>query len=95
MEICNLKVINKGVVRCGFNLFVEKWGVEIKNLLFFQKGNSEWISFPSREYEEEGKKKYSPFIRFRDNKLMDAFSKQVIEAVKKEMEKEANEDIFG
>ncbi len=71
-----------GVLQGTFSINVEKFGnLEIRNMSYFQKGSQKWITFPSKDYEKDGQKKYFPFLHFKEAKTMDAFSKKVLEAL--------------
>jgi hypothetical protein len=88
MEIINYRPINKGALLGSFTVYVPEWGVEIKDMLHFKSGNKEWTSFPGKEYEKEGKKKYAPYIYFRFNKASEQFSIDLLDLInKKNIEK--------
>lgn len=36
---------------------------EAREVKYFEKGDSSWISFPSREYEKDGKKHFWPYFK--------------------------------
>jgi DNA-binding cell septation regulator SpoVG len=54
------------------------WKITINDITVFQKESNRWINMPSRQYEEEGKKKYFPFIRFDDPEIAERFTKTVL-----------------
>jgi len=84
IEILSFKRINAGCLVGSFNMYVPKMGLEINNCNVFQKNTGErWITFPSREYETEGQKKYFPYLRFREKEHMEIFTKVVFESLDK------------
>jgi len=84
MVCTGYKQVGKGVVLGYASIFVEKWGVEIFNITVFQKDGKRWISFPTREYEDEdGKKKYIPHIRFKNSVHMDLFTTKALAYIEK------------
>lgn len=84
IECTAYKQVGKGMVLGYASVFVEKWGIEIFNITVFQKDGKRWISFPTREYEDEdGKKKYIPHIRFKNTAHMDLFTNRVLSAIEK------------
>ena len=50
----------------GFaDLFIPKWGIEIKGCALCQQNEKRWINLPAKEYKDsEGKKRYSAYVRF-------------------------------
>ena len=67
----------------GFaTLYVEKWGIEIRDCTLYEKDTKMWVNFPSKEYvNKEGKKAFAPLIRFHEKGIMYEFSKQAKEAI--------------
>lgn len=84
------KAINKGSLLGVFNIFIPKWGVEIRNMTLCQKNGSRWVNFPSMEYEnKQGEKKYAPYLSFKEPTHSTMFQ----EKVKRAIEKHASEQI--
>jgi hypothetical protein len=82
MNIIDYKPVGKGYLQGTFNLKIEKWGNCImRDLCFFQKGDRKWITLPSRQYEENGEKKFFPLITFEDAKMLSTFQRQVLTAL--------------
>jgi hypothetical protein len=70
MEIRNYKFVGRGCVVAKFDMHIAEWGgLTINDCTVFQKGDKKWISFPSREYMNNGEKKYFQLIRFDENTL--------------------------
>jgi hypothetical protein len=74
---------------------VPKWGsLIIRDLCLFQKGGQKWISFPSRPYEEDGKKKYFHYLQFEDANMMSDFQKKILQALDEYLSKTKEPTIF-
>lgn len=75
----------------GFaDLFVEKWGVEIRDVTYWRKPDGqEWVSFPCQEFlNSKGEKKYRYCLQFKEAKHQEAF----IQAAKKAIRERIVED---
>ena len=82
IEIIDYKPLDKGILKASFSICIEKWGdFIIHGMTLFQKDNQRWISFPSKEYEFEGKRKYMPYNRFKDSDKAKSFNDKVIAAI--------------
>jgi hypothetical protein len=78
MEIRNVKMAQKPPRICTFDLVLPKMGMTIKELALLETHGKKWISFPSRMYEDAGKKKYFPFVRIDEDKK-GPFDQKVLE----------------
>jgi len=81
MKILNFKLLEKGVLKAKFDLELSS-GLIIRDMTWFAQAAAEWLSFPSRPYESEGKTKYFPFIHFVDENKKLNFLKQAMESAK-------------
>lgn len=82
IEIFNYKPTNHETRKASFSVKIPKWGnFIIRELSYFQKGDQRWINFPSRSYEQDGKKKYYSFNGFEDQKTFQSFQEKVFEAL--------------
>lgn len=92
MKISNLVEINRGIVVCKFDVTLPQTGLTIKQCTYFNKGSTEWIGFPSCQYEDEsGLKKYFSLIFMeRDKKTI--FENKVIPLIKEELKKFENKN---
>lgn len=85
------KSVNKGVLLGFADIYVEKWGLEIKGCSLCMKDGRRWVNLPSRKYiDEEQQEKFAPIIRFKERKLQDAFSDQIKKAIDDWCRKEEN-----
>lgn len=79
MEIVDYKPINKNAVQGKFNLKMPKWGnLIIRELTYFKTANKRWISFPSRQYEKDGEKKYYSFMMFETLETANLFQEKLL-----------------
>ena len=81
IECTKFHSVLKGSLQGFASLYVEKWGVDINSITLYMKDGKRWINLPSREYEEDGVKKYSPIIFFKDKRILEEFNKQALKAI--------------
>jgi hypothetical protein len=63
MEIEKFKRIDKGALIASFTVIIPAWGMQIREITYFEMNGKRWISFPSRQYKDEDEKTcYFPFI---------------------------------
>lgn len=84
IEITQWKAIDKGSVVGTFSIRLPKWAnFEIRGLTLFAKNGGHWISFPSRQYEKDGKKMYYAYNGFKDQNVQKQFCDEVVKVVLK------------
>lgn len=89
IKCVKFRPFKKGHIVGFADIFVEKWGIHIKGCTMFHKEGRSWIAFPAKDYtDDEGKKCYSPIIRFETKEHQEAFSKACVEEINKSVEKE-------
>lgn len=71
-------------------IFMPKIGLEINNIKIFQKGEQNWISLPSKMYEIAGKKKFVPYVQFKDAETQKKFMVSVKDAIDKKIDEMKN-----
>lgn len=83
MVICtNFIKYENGHLKGFADFFVPKWGIEIKSCSFCVKEEKRWINLPSKEFvNDEGQKKFSPYIRFQNQEHWKVFCTQAKHAV--------------
>lgn len=88
IEILKFEMINKGSLIARFNVKMLKWGgIIIKDWSLFEVGEKRWINAPSKQYEADGKKKWSPYLFYEDRALEEAFKGAIMKAVDEYMQK--------
>jgi len=85
MKIHNFKKIDKGNLIGKLDIEFENWGLTIRDCMILNGKNGMWVSFPSRQYESEGQKKYFNLIIF-DKEKHKAINESVLERLKKELQ---------
>ncbi len=85
MKIENYRPIGKGSIIASFDLEIPKMGIKICNMTLFQKDSRKWVSFPSRQYEKDGVKKYSSYIYFLNKDHQDPFNRMVLLAIEEQV----------
>jgi len=93
IECVRFKSYEKGCLQGFATLYVVKWGLEIHGCALNMKNGGRWVSFPSKEYTENGEKKFIPIMHFRDKAHKDKFSEMAVKAIEEfcAKEKEAEE----
>ena len=82
IEVIKHKTIENSSLKAVFDIKIPKWGnFIIRELKLFEKDGNFWVSFPSKEYEKDGKKKYYELNCFEDIETKSKFEKQIIEAI--------------
>jgi len=65
-----------------FNIYVEKWGLDINSLSLFERDGIYSFTLPSHEYTTKaGETKYASYFRFREVRHWYGFQKAVLKAV--------------
>lgn len=75
--------VNKNTCLGFVTIYVDKWDMEISSIALHQKDGKRWISFPYKEYEKDGVKKYSPYFRFSKPANYKLFTEAVKAAIDK------------
>lgn len=79
IEIVKYKALDHATLKAIFSIKVPKWGNFILHeLKLFQKDNVSWVSFPSKEYEKDGQKKYYSYANFEDVEVLKKFQDQIL-----------------
>jgi|SRR5688572_17749329 len=84
IECLKFQSVSKGLLVGFADFYIPKTGLEIFGCQLFQKDGKRWINMPSREYtNDQGEKKYAPYIRYREATHKEMFNKLAIEAIDK------------
>lgn len=82
IECIRFKSYQKGHLQGFADLYIPKWGVEICGCSMYMKDGNRWLNLPSNEYtNNEGEKKFAPFLRFKEKKHWELFMKEAKKAV--------------
>jgi hypothetical protein len=79
--------INKGSCVGFADIRVPEFkNMEIFGITLYEKDGKRWINFPSKMYEAEGVKKYSPYFRFPEKEDYDNFCSDTKRAIELKLE---------
>jgi DNA-binding cell septation regulator SpoVG len=79
MNIIDVKQVNKGSIKLTFSLGFPAIGLMALDCKLMSGKNGNWISFPSREYEDaDGKKRYYSYVVI-DDARKEAFQAKCME----------------
>lgn len=82
LEVENIRAINKGNLLATCDVHIKPWRTTLHDIKIFQKGNSRWISLPSKEYTNDaGEKKYTELVTFDNDGIKERFRDQIMRAV--------------
>ena len=77
IECIRYTAINKSTCLGMATIHVPKWKTKISGIALHQKDGKRWVNMPSRVVEENGEKKYYPYIYFDDKETKDLFCEEV------------------
>lgn len=82
IECTRFKSYQKGHLQGFADLYIPKWGVEINGCSLYVKDGRRWLNLPAKEYEnEQGEKKFAPFLRFKQKEHYGKFMEMAKKAV--------------
>lgn len=100
IDIVRYETLNKGALVAKFDVKIQKWGgLIIRDCSLFDSNGKKWITFPSRQYEVEGKKKYFEYLAYENREIADKLKSAIMDAVSKKQqenkgEPELSDDMF-
>lgn len=78
MDIGSHRVVDRGNVLAEFSLMLDN-GMEIRGFLHMRSGKGEFVSGPSRKFQDkEGKDKYFEYVKIPDSEAYWAFQKECL-----------------
>lgn len=64
------------------NFLLSELGMELRNCLYFEKGEQRWINYPSKKYETKtGETAYFSYIFFKDKENHTKFQHECLKAL--------------
>lgn len=78
----NFRVDQKGGLRGFCDLVIEPLGVRLLSCKLFRSGPREWVEFPSRQYESQGKTRWVRTIDFTTRAGYEDFQRSALEAIR-------------
>jgi hypothetical protein len=73
----------KGGLRGFCDLVIQPHGVRLLSCKLFRSGAREWVEFPSRQYESQGKKRWARTVDFTTGCGYREFQTAALEAIRK------------
>lgn len=93
LAVSDYKEVNKGALKARFTLYFPALKMMIRDCTHMQSGGKEWVGFPSRQYEQDGQRKYFSYIMFAKD-ARDGFQHAALEAIKKAVPQQAQPSAF-
>ena len=84
----------QGTLQGFADIIVPKWGIEIKNISLHMKNGARWINLPCKESTSNGKKIYTPILKFIVHSHQEAFGEQVKSAIDRFCKQNSQLDLF-
>jgi len=81
IEVLAYKAIKKGGQQGIVNLKITKFCLVLNECKVFKKDKRRFIGLPTKTYEKDGVKKYSPLVLFDDREMGERFNRQALEAI--------------
>ena len=81
IKCLKFKEIQAGALLGFADIQVLDWGIQISDVKVFLKNGTKWIGLPSKMIEQNGEKKYFPYIKFLSKDASDNFSKDAVIAI--------------
>ena len=88
VTILRYKAFSKNTLEGFCDLQVD--GLKIRDCSHHSKGDQEWINFPSKSYESEGKTKWYSLIQFEDKADHSKFQEAAVAALEEYLAQEQN-----
>ncbi|MCD4786112.1 MAG: hypothetical protein K8T10_20005 [Candidatus Eremiobacteraeota bacterium] len=82
LKILKFKSMDSGSLRGFLSIESDKMRMIFNDLRLMETNGTEWIAFPANKYEnDEGKTRYSPYVKFTSKAISKAFTEQVLQAL--------------
>lgn len=79
-EINNIREINKGALKAVGDVRIPSLKMNLKEVKFFDKGDSRWVTLPSKEFVNElNERKYIELVTFDTPAMKTRFCEQILE----------------
>ena len=69
IQALDIRGIKNSTLRATCRLQIEDFGMVINDVKLFVKGENHWAQMPNKAYEQNGEKKYFPYIQFTNKEL--------------------------
>ena len=92
IKIQNLKQLNKGSIIARFDVEFPSIGLIIRDCSLLEGKSGRFVSWPSRQYEADGVKKYFSYIFWQGEKQKEV-NEKILSLLSQEMPSEDNDDV--
>jgi len=81
IECTKFKSFQKGTLQGFADFYIPKWGIDLPGCTLNMKNGKRWVNLPTREYLDNGEKKFAPLFKFRNKKHWEAFIEECKTAI--------------
>jgi len=85
IEVKDFRKFEKGTLLGFATLFLPGAGIEIKDVSLHQKEGQMWVGMPSQAYDDNGVKKYSPYVKIPDKARWSKFQAEAVAALEEHL----------
>lgn len=85
LVITNIQQKDKGALKIICDVGVPAWGLTFREVKLFEKGDNNWLSMPTRNWEEADGMKYKNLVIWDDIEDLQKFNVAVRDAVDKKL----------
>ena len=86
IEISNINPVMKNNLLATCTVYIKPWKIFLHEVTIFEKGQNRRVGMPSRQYEQNGERKYAELITFDSDAVKKRFRDQICSAVDKYLE---------
>lgn len=83
IEVSNINPVMKNSLLATCTVHIKPWKLYLHEVTIFEKGANRWVGMPSRQFEQNGEKKYVELITFEGDAVKKRFRDQICQAVDK------------
>lgn len=81
VDCIDVKRVNHPSLKAIARIKIQEWGIIINDVKLLNKGDRYWVSFPSKQYEKDGKKQFWPYIQIPDKNLENKLQEDIKKAI--------------
>jgi hypothetical protein len=94
LSIFDFKPHSSGTLTAIFTVRFEVLKLEIRGCTLHEKSGKRWVMLPSKAYEQNGQKKYSPICEISDLRYARQFQKSCLDAIDSHLRSPKKADIL-
>lgn len=82
IQITRYKPMDKGPLKAFLDIYIEPWGLEIRDCSLMETDSGKWVNMPSERYtKDDGSTGYKSYLFFNDPQTRERFQNAVKSAV--------------